>query len=338
MRRRTMIKAGAALGLATLLRIPAHAAGPTVKLRVAEANHTIFYTPMYVAIGKGFASEQGLDVEIISANGGDRAGALLLSGGADIALAGPEVPMYIYNGESLDKPSTFCALTGTDGFYFTSRQKIDKFDWSMVNGKKILGFRPGSTPQLYLEYVLKSKGVHSDTIKSVITNIAPPARAGAWLSGAADFGTFLDPELTTLEKAGQAYEIASIGKEVGRADYTAFFAVKSWLAKNADVAQRWTNAINNAQSWTKTASSADIAAAITTFFPGLAVSEAIIGLDRIRNSGAPIWADSPLVSSAGFNKLKEIMIIGGTLTADKSPPYAAVVDTSFAEAAVKKGG
>jgi hypothetical protein len=32
------------------------------------------------------------------------------------------------------------------------------------------------------------------------------------------------------------------------------------------------------------------------------------------------------------------MIIGGTLTADKSPPYAAVVDTSFAEAAVKKGG
>ena len=72
MRRRTVIKAGAALGFATLLRIPAHATGPTVKLRVAEANHTMFYTPMYVAIGKGFAKEQGLDVEIISANGGDR--------------------------------------------------------------------------------------------------------------------------------------------------------------------------------------------------------------------------------------------------------------------------
>ena len=77
-----------------------------------------------------------------------------------------------------DKPVIFCAPTATDGLFLASRQKLDKFDWSMLNGKKIMGWRPGSTPQLYLEYVLKQRGVAADTIKSIVTNIGMPARDG----------------------------------------------------------------------------------------------------------------------------------------------------------------
>ena len=36
--------------------------------------------------------------------------------------------------------------TATDGLFLASRQQLDKFDWSMLNGKKIMGWRPGSTP------------------------------------------------------------------------------------------------------------------------------------------------------------------------------------------------
>ena len=64
---------------------------------------------------KGIVKEQGLEVELVSAGGSDRVGALVLADGVDFGLAGPEVPMYIYNGESTDKPLMFCALTGTDG-------------------------------------------------------------------------------------------------------------------------------------------------------------------------------------------------------------------------------
>ena len=46
---------------------------------------------MYVALSKGFVADEGLEVEMITANGGDRAGALLLSGQTEFALAGPEV-------------------------------------------------------------------------------------------------------------------------------------------------------------------------------------------------------------------------------------------------------
>jgi NitT/TauT family transport system substrate-binding protein len=70
----------------------------------------------------------------------------------------------------------------TDGFFFVSREKLEPFDWSSsLRNRKIIGWRPGSTPQLFFEYVLQRKGVDAETIKNIITNVPPPAREGAVL-------------------------------------------------------------------------------------------------------------------------------------------------------------
>ena len=306
------------------------AAQEKIKLKMAEVVRSQFYIPMYVALAKGFVAEEGLDVEMVTTNGGDRAGALILSGQADFALAGPEVPIYIFNGESADKPLIFCALTATDGLFFVSRKKIDNFDWSMVNGKKIMGWRPGSTPELYLEYVLRQRGVDAATVKGIVTNIGPAARDGAWISGMGDFAIFNEPNVTNLEKQGHAHLVASVGKEVGRADYTVFFAKKSWLEKNPLAAQKWTNAIANAQLWMKTAETKDIAQAIIPYFPGLTLEDNMTVVDRYRSLGVQIWAESTTMDKAGLAKAQEIMVAGGVLPADKIVPYDNLVTTDFA--------
>jgi len=320
---------------AVLLTAPAGAA-ELIKVKMAEVVRSQFYVPMYVALGKGFVKAEGLDVEMVTTNGGDRAGAMILSDQADFALAGPEVPVYIYNGESPDKPMIFCALTATDGLFFVSRAKIDKFDWSMVNGKKVLGWRPGSTPELYLEYVLKQNKVDAATVSNVIKNVAHNARDGAWISGVGDFGIFNEPNLTKLVQAGAANLIVSIGKEVGRADYTVFFAKKSWLAKNKDVAQKWTNAIARAQSWVQSASEKEIAEVIAPYFPGLTIEDNIAVVNRYRTVGVPIWATNTIVDKGGLAKAQEIMVIGGVLPAGKEVAYDKIVDTSYGESATKK--
>ena len=324
----TAVLAGVALSSA--------GAADKVKLKMAEVVRSQFYIPMYVALSKGFVADEGLEVEMITANGGDRAGALLLSGQTEFALAGPEVPVYIYNGEFPDKPVIFCALTATDGLFLASRQKLDKFDWSMLNGKKIMGWRPGSTPQLYLEYVLKQRGVAADTIKSIVTNIGMPARDGAFIAGGFDFAIFNEPNMSKMEKAGQANMVASIGKEVGRADYTLFFAKKSWVEKNPDLAQKWTNAIARGQSWVKTASEKDVAEAIAPFFPGLTIEDNIAVVSRYRTVGVPIWATSTIVDPAGLAKAQEIMVVGGVLPADKKVDYDKIVTNIYAEKAQQK--
>jgi NitT/TauT family transport system substrate-binding protein len=324
----TAVSAGVALSSA--------AAADKVKLKMAEVVRSQFYIPMYVAMSKGFVADEGLEVEMITANGGDRAGALLLSGQTEFALAGPEVPVYIYNGESPDKPVIFCALTATDGLFLASRQKLDKFDWSMLNGKKIMGWRPGSTPQLYLEYVMKQRGVAADTIKNIITNVGMPARDGAFMAGGFDFAIFNEPNMSKMEKAGQAQMVASIGKEVGRADYTLFFAKKSWIEKNPELAQKWTNAIARGQAWMKTASEKDVAEAIAPFFPGLSIEDNIAVVSRYRTVGVPIWATSTVVDPAGLAKAQEIMVVGGVLPADKKVDYDKIVTNVYAEKAQQK--
>jgi NitT/TauT family transport system substrate-binding protein len=333
---KTAMKLAAWTALAANLSFTTAHAADLIKVKMAEVVRSQFYVPMYVALAKGFAKDEGLDVELVTANGGDRAGALVLSGQVDFALAGPEVPIYIYNGESPDKPIIFCALTATDGLFLASRKKIDKFDWSMLNGKKILGWRPGSTPELYLEYVMKQNKVDPVTIKNIVTNIGPAARDGAWVSGLGDFAIFNEPNLTKMELSGNAHLVASIGKQVGRADYTLFFAKKSWLATHRDIAQKWTNAITRAQGWVQTASVKDVAEAVTPFFPGLSVEDNMIVVNRYRTLGVPIWAMNPLVDQNGLAKAQEIMVSGGTLPADKTVPFDKLVDASFAENAQKK--
>jgi NitT/TauT family transport system substrate-binding protein len=142
--------------------------------------------------------------------------------------------------------------------------------------------------------------------------------------------------MTKLEGVGQVHLIASIGKEVGRADYTVFFAKKSWVEKNPGLAQKWTNAIARGQAWVKTASAKDIAEAIAPYFPGVTVDENIAVVNRYRTVGVPIWATSTIVDEGGLAKAQEIMVVGGTLPADKKIPYDKLATTEFAQAAETK--
>jgi len=317
--------------LCALFGNPVSTEAQETKVRIAEPFRGQLYLPRYAAIAKGFAKEQGLSIEVTPAGGSDRAGALMLAGQVDVALAGPEVAIFIYNGESSDKPQIFATLVGTDGYFLGSRQKKENFAWSMLNGAKILGTRPGSTPTLYLSYLLSQKGVNKETIASIITNIGQQAREGAFLSGDMDFATFSEPAMTKLVTSGRIHYIGSVGKEIGRADYTVLMAKKSWLAKNKDTAQRLTNAIAQAQAWIKTAPAKEIAETVASFFPGLTIEASITTIERFRSSGAPIWLDTPEVSVEGLKKFQEIMVAGGVLPAGKTLAYETIVAAEFAK-------
>src|SRR5687767_11977004 len=121
------------------------------KLKIAEVVRSQLFIPLYLAMSEGFMKEQGIESELVTAIVDDRVGALIISVQADIGLAGPEVAIYIYNSESPDKPVMFCSVNGTDGFFFVSREKLEPFEWSKLRNRKIIGWRPGSTPQMFLE-------------------------------------------------------------------------------------------------------------------------------------------------------------------------------------------
>ena len=155
-------------------------------------------------------------------------------------------------------------------------------------------------------------------------------------SGIADFATFTEPALTKLEKAGRLHVVASIGKEIGRADYTVFMAKKSWLEKNPEIAQKWTNSIARAQVLMRSASAEEIAKLVAPYFPGLPIEDSIATIDRFRGSGAPIWSDTTEVDRDALRKAQEMMVEGGTLPADKVVPYDSIVTNRFSQQAQRR--
>jgi NitT/TauT family transport system substrate-binding protein len=304
---------------------------PLVKIRYNEVVRSLLYAPAYVAIAKGYFKDAGLDVELATGNGGDKSMAALISGSADIALIGPETTIYVLNSDSSTKARIFCGLTATDGFMLLGRTKVDKFDWSMLKGKEILGFRPGSTPILFFEEAMRMNGIDPDSDVKLSNNVAVPARVGSWLAGQNQYGIFVEPDASRLELDGKAYFLASVGATVGFADYTAFMATDKYINDNPAVIQSWTNAIYRAQKWTAMASSADIVQTIAGFFPG--VDPQALNAAAERYQKLKMWKTSPVIQPSALEKFQDVLVDGHVLDANKRVKFQDLVRTEFADKA-----
>jgi NitT/TauT family transport system substrate-binding protein len=257
--------------------------------------------------------------------------AALISGGADIALIGPETTIYVQTSDSPTKARIFCGLTATDGFMLVGREKVDKFDWKMLKGKEILGFRPGSTPLLYLEEALRLNGIDPQTDVKLNNNVGVPARVGSWLAGQNQYAIFIEPDASQLELDGKAYFLASVGETVGFADYTAFMATEQYIRDNPATIQAWTNAIAKAMQWTASAPAADIAKTLAPFFPGVS-PEAMLGA-ATRYQRLKIWKSTPVIAPAAMEKFQDILVQGHVLDPAKRVKFQDIVVTEFASKA-----
>ena len=323
---RTLILAAVAIGLSNSPM--AQTAKPLAKVRYEEVVRSILYVPMYVALSQGYFREAGLDVSMKTSQGTDKGMAALLSGSADIVLIGPEASIYVANSESPVKPKIFAGLTATDGFFLMSKKPIDKFDWNMLKGKTIMSFRPGSNPDVFLEAALRKHGLDPKVDLKLVNNIGPAARTGAWIAGQTDFAIFLEPEAGNLERSGNGFALASVGKEVGQVDYTVFTTTDVYIRKNPEIVQAWTNAVARAEKYVASAPSADIAKQISEFFVGLSQAELVEAIDRYRKFN--IWKTTPLVEPAAIESLQDMLIADGVLEKAKRVKYEQVVVSDFA--------
>jgi len=229
------------------------------------------------------------------------------------------------------KARIFCGLTATDGFMLVGRNKVDKFDWGMLKGKDILGFRPGSTPLLYFEAAMRQNGI--DPLKDVklANNVGIPARVGSWLAGQNQYAIFIEPDASQLELDGKAHFLASIGETVGFADYTCFMATDKYIRDRPDIVQGWTNAILKAQKWTAAAPATDIAKVLEPYFPGIAMPALIAAAARYQR--LRIWKVTPVIDPPAIEKFQDILVQGNVLEPAKRVKFADLVVTAFASKA-----
>lgn len=299
-------------------------------VRLNEVVHSIFYAPQYAAIEKGFFEEEGLKVELTVGNGADKSMTALLSGNADIALLGAEASVYVFNEGKENYAVNFAQLTQRAGNFLVAREPMPDFSWDLVKDKTIIGGRIGGMPEMVLEYILKEKGIEPFVDTTLINNIDFSATAGAFKGGTGDFTVEFEPTASTLEQAGDYYVVASLGVDSGLLPYTTYMALESYMDKNPETVQSFTNAIYKGQIWVDLHTPEEIAKAISPYFEGtdLAILTTIVK----RYKDQDTWKTQPILDEAGLSLLQDVLDSAGQL--EKRVNYADLVETRFADNAL----
>lgn len=307
---------------------PAEPPAGTTVLSLCEVTHSVFYAPFYAALELGFFEDEGLQIELTNGGGADKVMTAVLTGQSEIGLAGPEAAIYVMKEGREDHPVVFGQLTKRDGSFLVGREDVP-FDWALLRDAHIIGGRKGGMPEMTLEYVMRQNGVIPHEDANVDTSVQFNMMAGAFTGGTGDYVALFEPTATEVEQAGKGYILTSIGQESGEIPYTAFFAAKSYIEKNPDIIQQFTDAMARGQQWVQDHSAREIAEAIAPQFPDSDLD--VLTTVTQRHKDIDAWNATPVMKQESFERLETVMETAGEL--DERVDFHTVVDNSFAEKA-----
>lgn len=302
------------------------------KITLNEVAHSIFYAPQYVAIELGYFKDEGLNVELVTGFGADKTMTAVLSGEAEIGFMGSESSIYVYNEGADDYVINFAGLTQRAGNFLVAREANDNFKWTDLVGKTVIGGRAGGMPQMVLEYILKKNGLDPTKDLTIIQNIDFGLTAEAFSTGTGDYTVEFEPAATALEMEGKGHVVDSLGVESGKVPYTAYSAKKSYIEKNPEIIQKFTNAIQKGLDYVNTHTPEEIAKVIKPQFKETEDEKIVSIIKRYYDQGT--WKDNTVFEEASFDLLQDILLEAGVI--DGKVPYADLVTTDYSNKAIER--
>ena len=303
------------------------AGGKMKKVTLNEVAHSIFYAPQYAAIELGYFEEEGIDLTLVNGAGADKVMTALISGDAQIGFMGSEASIYVSQEGADDPAVNFAQLTQRAGNFLVGRTAQPDFKWEDLKGKKVLGGRAGGMPQMVFEYILKKHGIDPKTDLTIDQSISfglTAASTSSWV--ASSFA------ITAVASATAACSTASLGRDSGYVPYTAYCAKKSYMEKNPQLIQKFTNAIQKGLDYVNSHSAWEIAKTIQPQFKDTPVEKIAAIIDRYKSQDT--WKEDTIFEKDSFELLENILEESGELK--KRVPYEDLVRTDFSINAAKK--
>lgn len=296
-----------------------------------EVAHSLFYAPQYSAIELGYFEDEGINLTLVNGAGADKVMTALISGDADIGFMGSEASIYTFANGSKDYAINFAQLTQRAGNFLVGRNAQPDFKWTDLKEKKVLGGRAGGMPEMVFEYILKKNGINPATDLTIDQSISFGLTAAAFTSNDADYTVEFEPFATGLEKEGSGHVVASLGVDSGYIPYTAYSAKKSYLEKNPETIQKFTNAIQRGLEYVNSHSSEEIAKVIQPQFKETDVATIAAIVDRYKAQDT--WKKDTIFQKDSFELLENILEESGQLK--ERVPYETLVTTVYSEKAAK---
>ena len=295
-------------------------------LRIIQRFHHLFYTPLFVVVHLGVLEQEGIRVEISTANTAAELNDKLLNGGADVGLGGPIRTLEMAEHGNPGKLISFIEVNSRNGFFLLAREPQSQFQWPDLVGRRLILFAEAPTPWLCLQHVLRRRGVDPKTIH-VRQDLWTADAVAAFLRGDADYLEQSQPATEALIVSGQASLVAAEGEATGALPFSAYLTTPTFMASHADVLRRFTRAVYRAQQWLARHSAEELSTLIAPSFPDIEPTLRTRILARYLRQQT--WALDPLLRQEGFEHLQDILLGAGFMT--RRYAYSAHVNTEFAQ-------
>lgn len=303
------------------------------KVTLNEVAHSIFYAPQYVAIEEGYFKDEGLDLTLVTGFGADKTMTAVISGEADIGFMGAEASVYAYQEGATDAVVNFAQLTQRAGNFLVAREEMPDFKWEDLKDKKVLGGRKGGMPEMVFEYILRKNGLDPQKDLKIDQSIDFGYTAAAFTGDtSADFTVEFEPSATALEKEGAGYVVASLGVDSGYVPYTSYSAKTSYMEKNPEIIQKFTNALQKGMEYVQSHTPEEIAEVIAPQFAETDLDTVTAIVKRYYDQDT--WKSNLIFEKESFELLEDILEDSGELSERVS--YENLVTTKYAREAAEK--
>ena len=303
------------------------------KVTLNEVAHSIFYAPQYVAIEEGYFKDEGLDLTLVTGFGADKTMTAVISGEADIGFMGAEASVYAYQEGAADPVVNFAQLTQRAGNFLVAREEMPDFKWEDLKDKKVLGGRKGGMPEMVFEYILRKNGLDPQKDMVIDQSIDFGSTAAAFSGDtSSDFTVEFEPSATALEKEGAGYVVASLGVDSGYVPYTSYSAKTSYMEKNPEIIQKFTNALQKGMEYVQTHTPEEIARVIAPQFAETDLDTVTTIVKRYYDQDT--WKSNLVFEKESFELLEDILEDAGELK--ERVPYENLVTTEYAAKAAEK--
>jgi NitT/TauT family transport system substrate-binding protein len=293
-------------------------------ITLQESLRAVFYAPFYVALARDAYASEGVTVRFVSAPTPGRAALGVLDGTADICWGGPMRVMQTYAQAADCDLVHFAEVVTRDPFLLVGRDPRPDFALRDLLGLRVATVSEVPTPWMCLQEDLRRAGV----APSRLTQVADRGMAdnvAALRRGELDVVQVFEPFAAGLEADGAGHVWYAAANR-GLTSYTTFYTRRALLHDRRPELHRMVRAIARTLKWVARVDGAEIAGAISGFFPD--TQPGLLAAACRRYQALGIWGTDPALPRQGYDRLLSGLVSGGFVA--PGTPFDVAVDNSLA--------
>ncbi len=295
---------------------------------VAEPVHSIDSLPFYAAMDQGYFEAAGLDIRLITTEGGGKHIASVLSGDSQAYIGGPEHIAFVAarGGEPV---RAVVALSNRANAFLVANERAGVTEGAAlvdaIKGKRIAVGTRGGTGYSIMLYMLEQNGLDPRADVTLIEIANQAGQIAAVSAGTADIAMMTEPAISQGMKEGLWGEpFASMPQELGVFAWTTLNVPLSLIEAEPDLVDAMVEASLKGLAYVRDNPAAARALARKEF-PTLPEADLDAMMNRtIANS---MWQFDGAMPPEAWEKTRTIVQIAGLLKDEV--PYEKVFDPRF---------